>query len=124
MKTIPAQLRLTGFALLLAAWNHLPITTAAPVNVERLDIIPEALSHNGDVVVGLKFTEDGRVAYCWTRKNGSMSLGDLPGGEVASRARAVSGDGRPPGVGRDALVALGTLQLRLLPDDQVDIHDI
>ena len=35
----------------------------------------------------------GEEAYYWTQQSGKVSLGDLPGGEFRSEARAVSADG-------------------------------
>ena len=45
------------------------------------------------VVVGSSHSEDGPEAFRWTEEGGFQRLGDLPGGNFASRAMDVSADG-------------------------------
>ena len=53
------------------------------------------VSGDGRVVVGeaLRAEEEGQTAFRWTREEGLVSLGDLPGGYHYSRANAASQDG-------------------------------
>ncbi len=52
-----------------------------------------ATSGDGSVVVGTSNVHDGRRAFRWTFSEGTVCLGDLPGGDVDSEAFAVSADG-------------------------------
>lgn len=54
---------------------------------------PEGLSADGSVFVGGGITALGTEAYRWSQSDGLVGLGDLPGGEYFSSARAVSADG-------------------------------
>ena len=51
------------------------------------------ISEDGTKVVGHGTVPGGIEAYLWTRDGGIEGLGDLPGGDYASQALAISGDG-------------------------------
>ena len=52
-----------------------------------------AVSGNGQVVVGASMSASGEEAFYWTAGGGIVGLGDLPGGIFGSSANAVSADG-------------------------------
>jgi probable HAF family extracellular repeat protein len=53
----------------------------------------QAISADGQVIVGQSETPMGSIAYRWTEATGLIALGDLPGGFFNSAALAVSADG-------------------------------
>ena len=54
----------------------------------------QAISADGNVVVGPSSSASGGEAFRWTAAGGIKGLGDLPGGPFNSYALGVSGDGR------------------------------
>jgi probable HAF family extracellular repeat protein len=55
--------------------------------------VGQALSTDGNVIVGYADSPQGTQAFRWTSATGMLPLGDLPGGAFMSQAYGVSGDG-------------------------------
>ncbi len=89
------------------------------------------VSADGSVIVGIRVPSVGYEAFRWTAEDGTVGLGDLPGGYFDSTAYAVSADGsvvvgRGSGLnGYEAFVWDATHGIRsvksVLMDDFVDI---
>jgi len=74
-------------------------------------IIPDAISDDGNVIVGVvEYFDQSREAFRWTQSGGMELLGDLPGGRFDSWAYGVSGDG-------NVIVGYGTV-----PREHPDSH--
>ena len=63
----------------------------------------DAVSANGEVVVGTMGPIGALQAFRWTRERGAVALGDLPGGPLDSRGYGVSADGQ-------VVVGMGTVR--------------
>ncbi len=57
------------------------------------DSLAEAVSADGNVVVGSSLSASGQEGFVWTPGSGLTALGDLSGGDVFSTATGVSADG-------------------------------
>ncbi|MEO8195298.1 MAG: PEP-CTERM sorting domain-containing protein [Thermoanaerobaculia bacterium] len=55
--------------------------------------VPWQISRDGTTIVGWSSSENGREAFRWTRSEGMVGLGDLPGPFFDSQATDVSADG-------------------------------
>jgi probable HAF family extracellular repeat protein len=80
------------------AGTHYIVPTVGPVI--RLYSIAEGVSADGSAVAGwstrdtLEPVFEGYEAFRWTKADGFLPLGDLPGGAYGSQAFAISGDGQ------------------------------
>lgn len=50
-------------------------------------------SHDGSVIIGYGYSDNGREAFRWSPATGMVGIGDLDGGTFSSDALAVSSDG-------------------------------